>query len=315
MSIPGAQTSWAEATFEEREAIHQKYRDYTHGMLWFLKTDLRVPKHIRDEMAPYGFCKDEWGDNDHWPYYLYIRAARRMQGEIILTEADVIDDVDKEDVIHVGSHFIDCHHAARYVSDSGHIINEGRIWKVGTRFDIPYHAITPKSGECTNLLVPVCASASHVAFCTIRLEPTWMHLGEAAGIAAALAGKSGKSVQAVDVKSLQARLLKLGIPLEPPVGPMPYEKKHGKPKTFAPDDVVKEFFASGDKDGDGMASKSEWDSARPKWKWLFDHIDKDKNGQLVRAEYKAWQTYKKEHPDWHKSLRDSLNKGSAKQRN
>jgi len=315
MSIPGAQTSWAEASFEKREAIHQQYRDYTHGMLWFLKTDPRVPKHIRDEMAPYGFCKDEWADNNHWPYYLYIRAARRMQGEIILTEADVIDDVGKEDVIHVGSHFIDCHHAARYVSDLGHIINEGRIWKVGTRFDIPYRAITPKAGECTNLLVPVCASASHVAFCTIRLEPTWMHLGEATGIAAAMAGKSGKSVQAIDVKSLQARLLKLGIPLEHPVGPMAYEKKRGKPRTFAPDDVVKEFFASADKDGDGIASKSEWDSARPTWKWLFVHIDKDKNGQLVRAEYKAWQTYKKEHPDWHKSLRYSLNKGSVKQRN
>ena len=150
MSIPGAQTSWAEASFKEREAIHQKYRDYTHGMLWFLKTNPRVPEPIRDEMAPYGFCKDEWADNNHWPHYLYVRAARRMQGEIILTQADVIEDVDKEDVIHVGSHFIDCHHAARYVSDSGHIINEGRIWKVGKRFDIPYRAITPKAGECSN---------------------------------------------------------------------------------------------------------------------------------------------------------------------
>ena len=303
MSIPGAQTPWAEASFEEREVIHQKYRDYTHGMLWFLKSDPRVPEPIRDEMAPYGFCKDEWADNDHWPYYLYIRAARRMQGEIILTEADVIEDVDKEDVIHVGSHFIDCHHAARYVSDSGHIINEGRIWKVGTRFDIPYRAITPKVGECSNLLVPVCASASHVAFCTIRLEPTWMQMGEAAGIAAVMAGTSGKSVQEVDVKSLQARLLELGIPLEHPEGPMAYAKKHGKPKTFAPDDVVKEFFASADKDGDGMASKSEWDSARPTWKWLFDHMDKDKNGQLNRAEYQAFQDYKKKHPDWLKRLK------------
>ena len=100
-------------------------------MLWFLKTDPRVPKHIRDEMAPYGFCKDEWADNNHWPYYLYIRAARRMQGEVVLTEADIIEDRDKEDVIHIGSHFIDCHHAARYAVDSGHIINEGRIWKQG----------------------------------------------------------------------------------------------------------------------------------------------------------------------------------------
>ena len=302
MSIPGAQTPWAEASFEEREEIHQKYRDYTHGMLWFLKTDPRVPEPIRDEMAPYGFCKDEWADNNHWPYYLYIRAARRMQGEIILTEADVIEDVDKEDVIHVGSHFIDCHHAARYVSDSGHIINEGRIWKVGTRFDIPYRAITPKADECSNLLVPVCASASHVAFCTIRLEPTWMHLGEAAGIAAVMAANADKPVQAVDIEPLQSRLLELGIPLEHPVGPMAYEKKRGKPKTFAPDDVVKEFFASADKNGDGMASRPEWDSARPTWKWLFDHMDKDKNSQLDRAEYKAFQDYKKEHSDWRKKL-------------
>ncbi|MFL2912274.1 MAG: FAD-dependent oxidoreductase [Opitutales bacterium] len=303
MSIPGAQTSWAEASFKEREEIHQKYRDYTHGMLWFLKTNPRVPEGIRSEMATYGFCKDEWADNNHWPYYLYIRAARRMQGEIILTQTDVIEDVDKEDVIHVGSHFIDCHHAARYVSDSGHIINEGRIWKVGARFDIPYRAITPKAGECSNLLVPVCASASHVAFCTIRLEPTWMHLGEAAGVAAVISANSGKSVQAVDVKLLQARLLELGILLEHPVGPMAYEKKRGKPKAFSPDDVVKEFFARADKDGDGMASKVEWDSARSTWKWLFDPMDKDKNGQLDRAEYKAFQDLKKSNPDWQKTLK------------
>jgi rhamnogalacturonyl hydrolase YesR len=301
MSIPGAQTSWAEASFEEREAIHKQYRDYTHGMLWFLKTDPRVPKHIRDEMAPYGFCKDEWADNNHWPYYLYIRAARRMQGEVVLTEADVIEDRDKEDVIHIGSHFIDCHHAARYAVDSGHIINEGRIWKQGARFDIPYRAITPKAGECSNLLVPVCASATHVAFCTIRLEPTWMHLGEVAGIAAAMAAKSGQSVQTIDVKSLQARLLKVGIPLEHPEGPMAYEKNRGKPSTFAPDDVVKEFFASTDKDGDGMASKSEWDSARPTWKWLFDHIDKDKNGQLDRGEYQVFQDFKNVNPTGEKN--------------
>ena len=302
MSIPGAQTSWAEASFEDREAIHQKYRDYTHGMLWFLKTNLRVPENIRDEMATYGFCKDEWVDNNHWPHYLYIRAARRMQGEIILTQADVTVDVAKEDVIHVGSHFIDCHHAARYVSDSGHIINEGRIWKVGKRFDIPYRAITPQASECSNLLVPVCASATHVAFCTIRLEPTWMHLGEATGIAAVMACKSGKSVQSLDVKALQARLLERGIPLEHPVGPLAYEKKRGKPKTFSPDDVVKEFFASADKNGDGMASRSEWNAVRPTWKWLFVHMDKDKNSQLDRAEYQAFQDYKKEHSDWRKKL-------------
>ena len=117
-----------------------------------------------------------------------------------------------------------------------------------------------------------------------------------------MACKSGKSVQALDVKALQARLLERGIPLEHPVGPMAYEKKSGKPKTFSPDDVVKEFFASADKNGDGMASQSEWNAARPTWKWLFVHMDKDKNNQLDRAEYKDFQDYKKEHSDWRKKL-------------
>ena len=129
-----------------------------------------------------------------------------------------------------------------------------------------------------------------------------MHMGEAAGIAAVMAGKLRKSVQEVDVKLLQARLLELGIPLEHPVGPMAYEKKRGKPKTFSPDDLVKEFFASADKNGDGIASQSEWNSARPTWKWLFDPMDKDKNGQLDRAEYKAFQDFKKSNTDWRKKL-------------
>ncbi len=303
MSLPGAQTPWSEASFEERDAIHQQFRDYTHGMLWFLKSDPRVPESIRADMAQYGFCKDEWADNDHWPYYLYIRAARRMKGEVILTETDVTTDTEKVDVIHVGSHFIDCHHAARYATESGEIINEGRIWKKGARFDIPYRAITPKADECSNLLVPVSVSASHVAFCTIRLEPTWMNLGEAAGIAAAMAAKSNITVQEVDIEHLQQQVREAGIPLEHPEGPLSYDKDEKTPtKGNAPDDVVKELFARFDKDGDGMASKSEWDTVRPTWKWLFDPIDKDQNGQLTRDEYRAFQNYKKEHIDWRKKL-------------
>jgi four helix bundle protein len=214
MSIPGAQTAWAEASFEERDKIHQLYRDYTHGMLWFLKSDPRVTESIRMDMGRYGLCKDEWTDNEHWPWYLYIRAARRMQGPYILTQHDVTTNRDKEDVVHVGSHFIDSHHVTRYAVDQDHFINEGRMWQKGMRFDIPYRAITPKVTECENLLVPVCVSASNVAFAAIRLEPTWMHLGEAAGIAAAMAGEN--PVQTIDVTRLQGRLRECGIPLELP---------------------------------------------------------------------------------------------------
>ena len=216
LSMPGEQTPWAEASFEEREAIHEKYRAYTHGLLWFLKSDPRVPAAMREDMAQYGFCKDEWKDNNHWPWYLYIRAARRMQGEYILTQADVTTTTDKEDVIHIGSHYIDAHHVTRYAVDQDHYINEGRIWQEGVPFDIPYGVITPKSEECENLLVPVCASASAVAFCTIRLEPTWMHLGEVSGIAAAMAIDNNSSVQNIDVAELQKRIKAVGIPLDSP---------------------------------------------------------------------------------------------------
>jgi hypothetical protein len=216
LNMPGEQTAWAEAGFEEREAIHLKYRQYTHGLLWFLKSDPRVPQSIRDEMSGFGFCKDEWADNGHWPYYLYIRAARRMRGPFILTQKDITENRDKPDVIHIGSHYIDSHHITRYAVDKEHYINEGRIWEKGRNFDIPYRAITPGRNECDNLLVPVCVSASAVAFCAIRLEPTWMHLGEVSGMAAALAIKQQSSVQEVDVGSLQNKILKAGIPLEAP---------------------------------------------------------------------------------------------------
>ncbi len=214
--MPGEQTAWAEASFDERDKIHTQYRAYTHGLLWFLKSDPRVPESVRKEMAGYGFCKNEWTDNNHWPWYLYIRAARRMQGPYILTQADITESRDKKDVIHIGSHFIDSHHVARYAVDKDHFINEGRIWQKGLNFDIPYRAITPKAEECKNLLVPVCVSASAVAFCAIRLEPTWMHLGEVSGIAASKAIQNNTSVQDVDLPELQKRIIQAGIPLEVP---------------------------------------------------------------------------------------------------
>jgi hypothetical protein len=169
---------------------------------------------MREQMAQFGLCKDEWQDNGLWPWYLYARAARRMEGSYIMTQWDVTETLNKEDVIHKGSHYIDAHHITRYGVDQDQYINEGRIWLEGVRFDIPYGAITPMETECENLLVPVCASASAFAFCAIRQEPTWMHLGEAAGNAASLSIKDGVTVQDVSVPLLQEKLAKAGIPME-----------------------------------------------------------------------------------------------------
>jgi hypothetical protein len=274
MSIPGAQTPWAEASFEEREKIHQQYRDYTHGMLWFLKSDERVPQEMRDEMTTYGFCKDEWQDNDHWPWYLYIRAARRMQGRYILTQADTTENRKKDDVIHIGSHYIDSHHVTRYAVDNDHFINEGRMWQEGQRFDIPYRSITPHAKECGNLLVPVCVSASNVAFAAIRLEPTWMHLGEVSGMAAAQAIKEDVDIQKIDVAQLQSRIVEAGIPLEwtetekakeasithPQFGTLVFEDKF--------DRIESQELK--DEPGNGWATNSELHAQGNKQVWLRD---------------------------------------------
>ncbi|QDT66418.1 FAD-dependent oxidoreductase [Calycomorphotria hydatis] len=290
MSIPGAQTEWSEAGFEEREAIHKQYRDYTHGILWFLKTDERVPTAMREEMAKYGFCKDEWTDNNHWPWYLYIRAGRRMKGAYVMTQADVTELREKEDVIHVGSHFIDSHHVARYAVDENHFVNEGRIWQKGVRFDIPYRAITPQAEECTNLLVPVSVSASSVAFCAIRLEPTWMHLGEAAGVAAMMAIRNDQPVQSVEVPQLQKRLSELGLPVK-----LPKLDKFGR--------WVTQFFDLADADRNGLISAKEWAIHKGDWVWLFDFIDNDNSGQIDRDEYRAFQAYKKSNPNWQSTIK------------
>jgi len=139
---------------------------------------------------------------------MYVREARRMRGETVVTQKDVIDDRRKPDAIALGSHFIDSHHVQRLAVSPTEFVNEGRLWRVGWVYQIPYRAITPKAAECTNLLVPGAASYTHVAYCTLRLESTWMKVGHAAGVAAVQAIHSGKTVQALDVPALQTQLRK-----------------------------------------------------------------------------------------------------------
>ena len=129
-----------------------------------------------------------------------------MRGVFVVTQRDVTDDRRKPDSIAMGSHFVDSHHVQRLALSPTEFVNEGRIWLDGWVYQIPYRAITPKADECANLLVPGAASYTHVAFCTLRLESTWMMVGHAAGVAAARAAKSGKTVQDLIVANLQERL-------------------------------------------------------------------------------------------------------------
>jgi hypothetical protein len=210
----GGQFQYPQANPEQRARIWEDHRNHHQGLLYFLAHDRAVPRSLRQEAAIWGLAPDEFTDNDHWPHYLYVREARRMVGAHVLTQHDIQSDRRKPDSVALGSHWIDGHHVQRLARSRTQFRNEGRIWVQVTRvFQIPYRCLTPCANDCGNLLVPVCVSASHVAFCSIRLEPTWMALGQAAGAAAALAAEQDVAVQRISVAALQEQLLAAGVRL------------------------------------------------------------------------------------------------------
>jgi hypothetical protein len=221
MGMPGENWKWPEATPAERAKIWQRHKDYALQLIWFLQTDESLPEAVRKPLIGYGFSKDEFAASDHWPPVLYIREARRMVGEYVLTQRDIREDIAKPDSVGVSSFPIDSHDCQRVAGAEGGWVNEGTIFPVhmtGTKYgqphQVPYRSLTPKRAECTNLLVPVCLSASHVAFSSIRVEPTWMMLGQSTGVAAALCAKASCSVQELPMDTLQAALRKAGQALD-----------------------------------------------------------------------------------------------------
>jgi hypothetical protein len=202
----GGQFDYPDGDYAAQDRIYQDHVDYTQGLFWFLLNDAAVPETLRKETAEWGLAKDEFADNGNWPYYLYIREARRMIGRYVMTQKDIQTDREKDDSIGLGSHYIDAHHVQRVAVDEKQFTNEGRLWTPGKVYEIPYRALTPVAQQCDNLLVPVAASFSHVAFCTFRLEPTWMTAGHAAGIAAQMAANENIAVQEVNLQKLQSQL-------------------------------------------------------------------------------------------------------------
>ncbi|WP_353718375.1 FAD-dependent oxidoreductase [Dyadobacter sp. 676] len=208
----GGNTEYPDADYARRKAIYDDHKNWTLGLLYFLANDASVPKSLHDEVNRYGFTADEFRDNGNFPYYLYIREARRMKGALIQTQQDILERRSKPDAICLGSHWIDSHHVQRVAVSKTQFVNEGRIWHpVTAPYEFSYRTLTQTAAECTNLLVPVCLSVSHVAFCSARVESTWMQLGNSAGIAAAMAASENKDVQQIDVAALQTRLRKKGV--------------------------------------------------------------------------------------------------------
>ena len=201
----GMNHNYPEASYEERERIIRAHKDYTMGLMYFYVSDPRVPACLRDEISKWGYAKDEYARTGNFTHQLYIREARRMKGEYVATQADCEGRASVTDGIGYAAYTMDSHNCERIVVEKDGkfmVKNEGDVEiGGGNPYPVSYRSVTPRREECTNLLVPVCLSASHIAYGSIRMEPVFLGLGQACGIAASLAGKG--SVQEVDVARIQ----------------------------------------------------------------------------------------------------------------
>lgn len=205
----GQNYDYPEASYEERERIIEAHREYQQGLMWTLAYHPRIPEKVRNTISKWGTCKDEYEDGiDGWQQQLYIREARRMQSDYVMTQKNCegIDNV--EDPVGMGAYGMDSHHIQRYVDINGFVQNEGNVEApVQSPYPISYRSIVPKKEESKNLLVPICVSSTHIAFGSIRMEPVFMVLGQSAATAACIAIDKKQAIQDIDYSLLQSILL------------------------------------------------------------------------------------------------------------
>jgi FAD dependent oxidoreductase len=210
----GQNWDYAEADYATRAKIWQAHEDWQKGLMWTYAYHPRVPEKMRLAFQKLGLAKDEFLDHGNWPRQLYVREARRMIADYVMSEKNCRRVEVVEDSVGMGAYNMDSHHIQRFVTKAGFVRNEGDV-QIGTKpYPVSYRSLRPKASECTNLLVPVCMSASHIAYGSIRMEPVFMVLGQSAATAAGLAIESGTSVQAIDYGALKERLLANGQMLD-----------------------------------------------------------------------------------------------------
>ncbi len=204
----GMNYDYPNASYERRKQIIHEHQVYQQGLMYFMANDPRVPEDVRKAMSKWGLAKDEFKDNAGWPHQIYVREARRMIGNYVMTEHDCLDRKETPSSIGMGSYTLDSHNVQRYVTADGSVQNEGDIGVHTPRpYEIAYGSIVPKKSQCQNLLVPVCASSSHIAFGSIRMEPVFMILGQSAATAACLAIDHRVAVQDLPYETLKTQLL------------------------------------------------------------------------------------------------------------
>lgn len=203
----GANYDYPEGDYATRERIYKEHISYTSGLLWSLANHPRVPESVRSHFQRLGMAKDEFTDNDNWPHQLYVREARRMISDYVMTQHNCQGRVIAEDSVGLAAYTMDSHNTQRYAKD-GRVWNEGDVQVGGfSPYPISYRSLVPKKSQCSNLLVPVCLAASHISYGSIRMEPVFMVLGQSTATAAAMAIDAKSAVQDVPYAKLRERLL------------------------------------------------------------------------------------------------------------
>ena len=219
---------YVEGDYATRDRIIAEHIRYQKGLLYFFLTDARVPTEIRQQLNQWGYAKDEFGDTGHWPWQIYVREARRMISDYVMTENNILGPQVAPDSIGLGAYPLDCHNIQRFVSAEGYALVEGGIYQTGhSPYPISYRSIVPRRAECENLLVPWSLSASHVAFLSIRMEPVFMVLSESAATAASLALQNNCPVQDIAYDQLRDQLAKQNQVLD-------FKPDRPKPEPIAP---------------------------------------------------------------------------------
>jgi hypothetical protein len=204
----GESYDWPNADHATREKIFERHLRYQQGLMWTLVSNPRVPEKIRNDVSRWGLCKDEFHDFGGWPHQLYVREARRMVSDYVMTQHNCQGRATADDAVGLAAYTMDSHNVQRYVDSQGQVRNEGDVQVGGfSPYPISYRSLVPNQSECQNLFVPVCLAASHIAYGSIRMEPVFMVLGQSTATAAAIAIDDGVGVQKVDYKRLRERML------------------------------------------------------------------------------------------------------------
>ncbi|MEY4482931.1 MAG: hypothetical protein RL693_383 [Verrucomicrobiota bacterium] len=273
-SVAGANAAYPDGDWAVRSRIWRDEMNFVRGMYHFLRTDPSASAYLRERAETTGFQRGIFDETGGWPHQLYVREARRMKSDYVVTQKDLEGAANPDDSIGLGSYGVDDWPYATIAHEGGVALNGGEfsILKANPKHSgihrLPYRSIRPNQSECDNLLVPVCCSASHIAMTCIRMEPVWITLGLSAGIAAAHAIKENVAVQTIDFPRYRRALLDAGQILEL-------------------NDTTEPVWNS----------REEWNQSKPGYEWAFDAVDEDKDSRISPGEYREFQAFKQKHAD------------------